>query len=264
MPTRCLLGEGLFVDHSSIAWVDIDQDLIFLHENGKTSSLKTQYKPSVIFSKCGSHIIYGSEAGLTMLDSDSGSEEILSSIFSMHDRNSYRSNDGGYLGNLKVLSFMHRNRPTRNPGYVYVISNNVMHLIDNSIHIPNTFIEIAPRRMLVSDSYTSEIWLFEFSPNGALLQKRLWTAIDGSISPDGGCMVKNKIFICLWDDASIGVFDIQGRLIQKLPVSVVQPTNCKFDQRSSQLFVTSASSNLSKEQLLAYPDSGKTLIYQVE
>ena len=63
---------------------------------------------------------------------------------------------------------------------------------------------------------------------------------------------------------AIAVFDKDGTLLSRLTLPVIRPTNCKFDKISSQLWITSASEGLSKEQMSLYPASGNTLVYDLE
>ena len=67
--------------------------------------------------------------------------EILNIIFKK-----YRSNDGGTCNNYKLLGFMDRTNPLNNAGFVYILINDSFQLLDESIHIPNSFIEIEPSK----------------------------------------------------------------------------------------------------------------------
>ena len=72
------------------------------------------------------------------------------------------------------------------------------------------------------------------------------------------------VFIALWDDSAIAVFNENGILLKKLTLPFLRPTNCKFNAISSQLWVTSAFEGLSKEQKKLFPESGNTLVYDLE
>jgi sugar lactone lactonase YvrE len=114
----------------------------------------------------------------------------------------------------------------------------------------------------VSDSLTGDIWCLELDASGALKSKKIWATLSGK-SPDGGCRAGNYVLIAIWDAAEIAVFTREGQLLQSLPVPVLRPTNCKFDDRSSRLWVTSATTGLTPNQLAAYPDSGKTMVFNL-
>lgn len=252
---KCSLGEGLIIQNEMVAWVDINKKQIFVHNDNQINIYKTRSTPSVIFKINTNKILFGSDEGLMSLSRLNGIEDIILASKTVID-SSYRSNDGCYFQNFKFLSFMHKSDPINNSGYVYRISNAGWNLIDDSIHIPNSFIRIDNNKLLISDSLSSEIWLFEFNHNGDIISKKIWTVIDRDISPDGGCLVGKKVFISLWDASSIAVFNFDGELEQNIELDVPRPTNCKFDKSKSQLWVTSAREGLSSHQLSKYPLSG--------
>ena len=261
---NCDLGEGLAIGCDSVAWVDINQDTIFIHRNDRLSTFKTQFKPSVIFSIDKDELVFGSDAGICCLDINSGGERLFNLEKFNHNYQNYRSNDGGFCGDHQLLSFMHRNDPVKNLGFVYLVKNESFCLLDDSLHIPNSFIEIESSKILISDSLKGQIWLYQLDDTGNLVEKRLWAQLDKGIAPDGGCLVGDFVFVALWDGNSIAVFDKSGKLIKNLPLPVIRPTNCKYDAVRSQLWVTSASEGLSKEQLIRYPLSGNTFVYNLE
>lgn len=261
---NCDLGEGLAIGHDSVAWVDINQDTIFLHKNNKLNTFKTQFKPSVIYSINKDELVFGSDVGICCLDINSGDDKLLNPINFNHSYQKYRSNDGGFCGNHQLLSFMHRTDPANNLGFVYLVSGGSFVILDDSLYIPNSFIEIEPSKILISDSLKGQIWLYQLDDLGNQIKKTLWAQLDSGLSPDGGCLVGNFVFVALWDDASIAVFDKGGKLLKKLPLPIIRPTNCKFDAVRSQLWATSASEGLSKEQMSFYPLSGNTFVYNLE
>lgn len=261
---NCDLGEGLAIGCDSVAWVDINQDTIFIFRNDRLNTFKTQFKPSVIFSIDKDELVFGSDAGICCLDINSGDERLFNLEKFNHNYQNYRSNDGGFSGDHQLLGFMHRNDPVKNFGFVYLVKDESFYLLDDSLHIPNSFIEIEPSKILISDSLKGQIWLYELDNTGNLVEKTLWAQLDKGIAPDGGCLVGDFVFVALWDGNSIAVFDKSGKLIKKLPLPVIRPTNCKYDAVRSQLWVTSASEGLSKEQLSRYPLSGNTFVYNLE
>ena len=159
---------------------------------------------------------------------------------------------------------MHKTDPVDNCGFVYLVTNESFSLLDDNLHIPNSFIEIEPSKILISDSLKGQIWLYHLDDLGKLIEKTLWAQLESGIAPDGGCLVGDFVFVALWDGASIAVFDKSGTLVKKLSLPILRPTNCKFDAARSQLWVTSASEGLSKNQLSLYPLSGNTFVYNLE
>ena len=261
---NCVLGEGLAIGHDFVAWVDINQNIIFVYRENKLITFNTQSMPSVIYYTKQDKLVFGSDVGICCLNINSGEERLLNSGNFNHSYQKYRSNDGGFCNNHQLLSFMHRTDPAGSLGFVYRLTEESFILLDDSLHIPNSFIEIEPSKILISDSLKSQIWLYRLDNFGNLSEKTLWAQLESGVSPDGGCLVGNFIFVALWDGASIAVFDMDGTWIENLLLPVIRPTNCKFDAVRSQLWVTSASEGLSEEQMNLYPLSGSTLVYDLE
>jgi len=260
----CSLGEGLYLTGATAGWVDINTNRLLFGHSSEIAEFHIKSKPSVILEVCGNSVILGCDVGVVLFDTVTHREKILRNIFGRHDLALYRSNDGGSYGDYELLSFMHRHNPAENSGYVYHISGDSWSLLDDSIGIPNTFIEIQPSKILISDSLDGAIWLFELDSIGRVKNKRLWTKIEDGGSPDGGCLVGDLVLIALWDAAAIAVFSKNGELIDRVSIPVIRPTNCKYDAKNAQLWVTSASEGLSESQLSEYPASGNTFVFDLE
>ena len=264
IPSGCELGEGLFVKNGKAVWVDINNNYLMVYEEDVLTWHVTHYKPSVVYNINENEVILGSDVGLTAFNTTTKREAVINDVSGMHNTGEYRSNDGGFYETHQLLSYMHRSDPENNLGFVYRVSDKSNSLIDDSLHIPNSFIEIEPSKILISDSLKGEIWLYQLDALGNVAEKTIWAKLESGIAPDGGCLVEDLVLIALWDGAAIAVFDTDGKLLNKLVLPVIRPTNCKFDKTSSQLWITSATEGLSKEQMSLYPDSGSTLVYDLE
>jgi sugar lactone lactonase YvrE len=263
-PTACSLGEGLFIKNSSASWVDINNNRLFVKENNNFNAYNLKVKPSVIFDFSKKFIRIGSEFGLISFNRLTQNISKYSEKLLPHNINDFRSNDGGASGEYLLLSFMHREKPWNYPGYIYLIKDGCYSLLDNNIFIPNSFIDIGNNQVLISDSLNGEIWKIELDKNGKLVSKNIWHELNGRTGkPDGGCIVEDYIFITLWDGSSIVVLNKNGEFLQNIPLPIKRPTNCKYDISKSQLWVTSASEGLSKEQIEKYPQSGNTFVFKL-
>lgn len=264
LESRCNLGEGLWVKSSRAAWVDINRDQLLIYEVNTVRDYFTVNKPSIIYDIENNEVSIGTDRGLAKFNTQIKKEVLLIDVSSSHSVKEFRSNDGGFCGDHQLLGFMHRNDPVKNLGFVYLVKDESFCLLDDSLHIPNSFIEIEPLKILISDSLKGQIWLYQLDDTGNLVEKTLWAQLNNGIAPDGGCLVGDFVFVALWDGNSIAVFDKSGKLFKKLQLPVIRPTNCKYDAVRSQLWITSASEGLSKEQLSRYPLSGNTFVYNLE
>ena len=64
--------------------------------------------------------------------------------------------------------------------------------------------------------------------------------------------------------AQLSSFTKAGELKQTLQFPVLRPTNFKYDSERSALWVTSASDGLTLDQLVEYPESGSTFVFNLE
>ena len=63
----------------------------------------------------------------------------------------------------------------------------------------------------------------------------------------------------MWGNSSIFIFDIFGKLIQKLKLDVKFPTNCKYFKTNNFLYLTSANF----ENVLSDSPEGNSFIYEL-
>ena len=69
-----------------------------------------------------------------------------------------------------------------------------------------------------------------------LIKKKNWLNINQNIAPDGGCIYNQKIYLTMWDDASIYVYNLNRKLVEKIDMPVKRPTNCKIDAINSKIW----------------------------
>lgn len=258
----CELGEGLFLSKSgSAAWVDINKRNIFWTESGVLMVLPTESKPSVIYDMTDTEIEFGSDLGICVINKKSGHETVKIARPSAIET-PWRGNDGCKIGDTYYLGFMHDLEPDSNPGFVYQFAGGKWTLISKQIHIPNTFVDLLDGRLLISDSYCQEVYVFDTSVTHNerhLPEKILWSRfVNGA--PDGGCRVGSSIAIASWDASAIEIFAPDGTHVRTLDLPVSRPTNCKFDADRGKLWVTSATVGLEPAMIEKFPMSGGTLV----
>jgi sugar lactone lactonase YvrE len=71
------------------------------------------------------------------------------------------------------------------------------------------------------------------------------------------------LWIAFWDGWSVRRFSPQGELLDRIDVPVAKPTSCVFGGPDlDQLFITSASIGLSKDEKAAQPHAGGLFVAQ--
>ena len=257
------LGEGLIISNGIPAWVDINSNELQLYKNSCINTYSLPSKASVIYSIEYDDVFIGTERGVEIFNTNTKFSSLIFSIEN-HDFSEFRSNDGCMFANGFLLSFMHRSQPESNKGLIYYCDPNTKtnYVIDDEIHIPNSFICLDKESVLISDSLTGDIFLFKFNKKTNTFKKLLWSRMGKSLSPDGGCKIANQIFICMWDSAAIAVFNLSGKLLRYICVDVLRPTNCKYDENKSEFWVTTAREGLTKKQMKDYNNSGNIFVYK--
>lgn len=153
--------------------------------------------------------------------------------------------------------------PEKAVGKIYTWNNhnNVMKSHELGIHIPNTFI-FSEDCVYLSDSLLQRTYILQLKDLNFLSRDdlTLWKDFsDCTYTPDGGFISKRGyLHIALWDGCAIAVFDKDGNLMHEIVLPVLKPTNCVL-LNNRWLYVTSAKEGMTKEQLLKYPLSGRTL-----
>jgi len=259
---KCSLGEGICVKNDASAWVDIDQKEMIYFAHNSLSKYFLSEVPSNIFDFSKSKAIIGTDMGIIKLNLNTNKIQNLSKKIPWNSK-FYRTNDGCIFEDTIIIGVMHKFNPVENIGGLYRFDNGVFTLLDNNINIPNSFIRLGKNEILISDSLTREIWLYKFDDKKSISNKRLWYKFEDSVSPDGGCIIDDKILFALWDGSSIAVFSKTGKLEQKISLPVPRPTNCKYNKMHNKIWITSASVGLSKYQIQKFPISGKTLVYSL-
>jgi len=263
IPVKCILGEGLFVKNQYIAWVDIKAKKIYLSHNNIIKTYDVTFIPTAIIDIDDSKISIVSNIGVVNFYYRKQKIKITTD-FSNICKSTFRSNDAGFYGKHLLFGFMHKQQPLQYKGIIYSLRNEELCIIDEDINIPNSFIEIEAGKVIISDSGGGLIWLYSFDKDGSFLKKDLWHKMPNGICPDGGCLINDLIFLSVWDDSSITVFNKQGTLIKKIKIPILRPTNCKFDKIKKQLWVTSASEGIETMSFNHGINNGDTLIYDLD
>ncbi len=110
-----------------------------------------------------------------------------------------------------------------------------------------------------TSSSTREIYAFDLSENGELSNKRLHIEFDKDEGyPDGmTCDSEGGLWVAHWDGWCISRYLDNGELDFRIDMPIQRPTSlCFGGSNLDELFVTSASVNLSPDELSRQPDAG--------
>ncbi|WP_234401222.1 SMP-30/gluconolactonase/LRE family protein [Pseudoalteromonas sp. T1lg23B] len=258
--TQNQLGEGIYYDSTTqkIFWLDILQSRLYvLHSPFNEKNLdvhQLENYPSVILNVNWPQLVYLNSRGLFSYDCNSKCTANMTTI--EHTASiEMRMNDGVQLIDGRYFFGSMGLNGEENAGKLYLVSDEKVFSSEYSNSIPNTFIEL-DEHVLVSDSKAGII--YKHDKDDLLGRREVWKKFDeeGKV-PDGGCRLRDRVFISIWGGGCIKEYDIQGNEIMEYQLPVLQPTNCIAVNDS--LFVTSARGGLSDEQLVNYPMSGSLI-----
>ena len=263
------LGEGLFVDEAGqrILWVDINNSALFSKSFDGTCLREYKVKefPSAILNvECEKATVCIS-SGLIEYDLATGESRVLSENPQSVGGEVFRLNDGAMLPDGRFIYGTMQTVPSGPSGGLFCFNGSDTVSLGVPVGIPNGFVVLEGPNILIADSLTKKINLFEIDEVGRRLRLvRCWHEFSlEHFTPDGGCTDYNgNVYFALWDGSGLAVLDYSGNLIEIIGLPVPRPTNCKL-AGGKRMLVTTAREGLTREQLRQAPLSGSVLELQL-
>ena len=115
------------------------------------------------------------------------------------------------------------------------------------------------RTMFHTDSARQTVYAFDLDRDGNASNRRVYLRFgEGDGYPDGMTVdAEDCLWIAFWDGWCVRRFSSAGERLAELPVPVQRPTSCAFGGPDlDRLFITSASRDLTPEQLAMQPYAG--------
>lgn len=271
-----ILGEGP-IWHSqrrSLLWLDILNRTLFEKRLGGKTLLSDnswhlpEYASALATDKHENNIIWMvTNRSFGKFDLSHGQYEPM---IDLELPKNIRANDGGVAPDGHFWFGTMEWSPSGMLGKVYSISPSlVLYRQQVKIGIPNTFCWSEDGRTLyISDSFQQK--MFSYKVEGGVIDNLTARVVvdlsTGDSTPDGGATDTRKgLWNVHWDGHKVVRYthDFEPEKIIKMPVP--RPTSCCFGGPDNRhLFVTSANSSLSTDELEKYPNSGCVFIRQTE
>jgi sugar lactone lactonase YvrE len=262
-----VLGEGPYwrPEDETLLWVDIERGLLHttVVSSGETTS-RDLGEISAVFPAFGGGILTAGGSRLTLRTERPGGEWTDRTIAEVPARADVRFNDGGVDPAGRVwIGSMHRGE-TEPIGELYRLDGDVLSPVQKGVTISNG-LAWSPdgSRLYYADSPMRRIDVFDYDPaTGEAFRRRVFTDLRGADGmPDGltvdadGC-----VWVAMFGGAALRRFAPSGRPDAMLPIPVAQPTSCAFGGPDlSELYVTTASRDLSETARAAQPLAGRLL-----
>lgn len=264
--TRHDLAEAPFWDKTRERWlfVDITNCSIFEHEAGISSKFFSfeQMTSNVVATQRG--FLVSLENKLVELINEDKFKSVRT-VAALDHGSDMRINDGAvgpdgcfYFGTMQK-------EPTGLYGRLYSIKPSG-ELLEHSgsVGIPNTFIWLDDKYILISDSYIQKTFKVELLQSGKLDwdNRVLWKDFSHTeATPDGGTIdLDGNVWLAIWGGAVIHKYSSGGKLLDEIELSALQPTACAFGgSGGNEIFITTAVEGLTSSEIDKYPNSGKVL-----
>ena len=151
-------------------------------------------------------------------------------------------------------------------GLYSITSSGVVNKHFSNFSIGNSLAwSVNSQAMYFSDSMAQTIWKFKFDAiSGAVSSREVFVKTPENAFPDGADIANDNHLYCTnWGDSSISNYNELGEEHERYLLPVTQPTCLAFGGKTKELlFVTSASYELSPEQLSEQPSAGNVFVFQ--
>ena len=260
---RCTLGEGtLWVrEHNSIYFTDIKKRKIYsLNIKTKKKNIYKVNKEIGFLAHIKGYIfILGLQGELRIQNLKS--KKILKTINIESNIKLNRINDGKTdpTGNLWFGTMDNLERKIEK-GSLYKLDKKLNLIkVDKNYRITNGPAFIDQFNFYHTDSAKKKIYKIKINKNNKIINKKIFKkfSIQDGV-PDGMTLDKNNnLWVAHFHGACISVFNSRAKLVHKINFPAKNITNCTFGgQNNSELFVTTATKGMSKDEMRKFSYSG--------
>jgi xylono-1,5-lactonase len=267
-PLQCSLGEGPVWWDGALWFTDIKQKMVhrFDPTSGQEQSWAAPSEAGFLVPLANGHFIVGTKAGLQDFDSASGAFTLMRAV--EPDRPGNRLNDGAVDAKGRLWFGSMDDGETKPSGMLYRFDRGNLSAMDANYVITNGPAFSPDGRVLYhTDTMARRIYAFDFSPDGALANKRVFVEIEeGGGYPDGPVVDQEG---CLWTGLfggwGVRRYTAQGRLLQTIRFPVANVTKLAFGGADlTTVYATTARKDLDAGVLATQPLAGGLFRFQAE
>ncbi len=259
LPVHNQLGEGALwsVDEQALYWVDIERNSFsrFLPATGIYETVDVGVPIGVLALRASGGLIMATKKGFALWDN--GTMRFI--VNPEFDKPHLRFNDGAVDSRGR---FWAGSMGGPGEGTLYRLDpDGSVHIMIPGVSTPNGIgWSLDDTIMYFTDSVPRVIYAFNYDAvSGNIVNRRNFIEVPEEIGTPDGLVVDSEGYIwsACWDGAKIVRYTPSGAIDRIIPVPALRPTSCVFGGPAlNELYITSAVTGLSEEQLKQYPLSG--------
>lgn len=267
-PSECILGESPMwhVKRKSCFWVDIERCRIYEYNwlQGIARQYDLKHKVSLIVAG-KEDLIVGLQGGVFRFNPELQKLSLITNLG--ENWSAHRCNDGisDNKGRLWISTMELKHLP--HAAAVYCVNNYGLSkkCIEHAT-IPNGMAWSGDgKRLYYIDSTNQSVnsYLYE-EETGHISFERIVVTIPEHLGVPDGMTIDEQgmLWIALWGGYGVGRFDVQsGALMSFIEIPAPYVTSCAFaGEDLDHLIITTAKSDMTREELLKFPESGHTFV----
>lgn len=272
IPVANTLGEGIqwHIERGEAWWSDIIESKLYAyHWESKSLTVFAMPEPvcSFAFITNDVRLLVAFATGIAFYNLET--EEVEWIHPNLCDGKKHRLNDGRvdrqgrfWFGSM-VLS---DDEALQNTGRLYYLSSDLsLDVKETGVQISNGLCwSVGSETMFFADSPKQEIYAYDCDAQGHNTHKRKLLSTPAHAYPDGANVdANNRIWSAHWAASEVVCYDEQGNILSSIATPASQPTCIAFGGNDlSLLFVSSATQDMSDEQLANEPRAGDVFVYQ--
>ena len=267
--TQATLGEGALWDYKNdrLLWVDIEKGLLNLYDpaSDQNESIELGQKVGTVVPVDTGGVLLALKKGIYRMNLQNKTKELMVHPEAKVSGNRY--NDGKcdpsgrfWVGTMGL-------KAEEGVGALYRIDHDFSyHRMIENVSISNGIVwSLDASKMYYIDTPTRQVVEYEYNDStGSISNPEVIIEIADSLGhPDGSTLDANgNIWIAMWGGNAVTCWDPHtGKLLKRIKLPAPNVTSCAFGGKDmNQLYVTTARSGLSKEQLQEYPLSGSLFV----
>lgn len=255
------LGEGSLwsAAEQALYWVDIERNCFFrlFPATGMYEKIEVGVPIGVLALRASGGLVMATKSGFAFWDSVSEQLQVI--INPEASRPHLRFNDGAVDSRGR---FWAGSMGGPGEGVLYRLDpDNSVHAMLTDVSVPNG-LGWSPDDtiMYFTDSPRQIIYAFDYdATTGSITNRRTFVEVPTSSGSPDGLTVDSEGYIwsACWDGAKVIRYAPDGSIDRVIAVPALRPTSCVFGgPNMDELYITSAMTGLSAEQLEHYPSSG--------